>query len=318
MHELETELEGGGTSRGRRTSGEMWLIPAGRRYASRARGGIITYAELYIAPDTLAELVGERAKIEEIAPRLAHRDEFLYRSVQRLAGLIGQADDLSEMLGQTLSRASCLHLLREYRAGSGSQPAGRNGPIPTPRAAQSLQEYVQAHLAERITLDALSALAGLSTHNLLIAFGQAFGTTPAQYVIAQRLRHVRWLLANTAADITTIALATGFASHSHLAATLKKQTGLTPRDFRARWREYDPSQVCPSSRPSVPLPPIWRASDELWALIAPILAEHDPPKRRPQRIGRQRAGSQFTPGRAHSGTVPQMRERADRWAATQR
>ena len=25
-----------------------------------------------------------------------------------------------------------------------------------------------------------------------------------------------------------------------------------------------------------PLPPIWEASDELWAMIAPILAEHDP------------------------------------------
>jgi putative transposase len=33
-----------------------------------------------------------------------------------------------------------------------------------------------------------------------------------------------------------------------------------------------------------PLPPIWRASDELWALVEPILAAHDPPKRGPQRI----------------------------------
>jgi hypothetical protein len=38
-----------------------------------------------------------------------------------------------------------------------------------------------------------------------------------------------------------------------------------------------------------PLPPIWRASDELWALIAPILAEPDPPKRGPQRIDRRAA-----------------------------
>jgi putative transposase len=38
-----------------------------------------------------------------------------------------------------------------------------------------------------------------------------------------------------------------------------------------------------------PLPPIWRASDELWALIAPILAEYDPPKRGPQRIDQRAA-----------------------------
>lgn len=26
------------------------------------------------------------------------------------------------------------------------------------------------------------------------------------------------------------------------------------------------------------LPPIWEASDDLWAIIEPLLAEHDPPK----------------------------------------
>ena len=27
-----------------------------------------------------------------------------------------------------------------------------------------------------------------------------------------------------------------------------------------------------------PLPPIWEASDALWAIVEPILTEHDPPK----------------------------------------
>ena len=38
-----------------------------------------------------------------------------------------------------------------------------------------------------------------------------------------------------------------------------------------------------------PLPPIWEASDELWAMIEPILAEHDPPKRGPARIDQRGA-----------------------------
>src|ERR671915_111687 len=38
-----------------------------------------------------------------------------------------------------------------------------------------------------------------------------------------------------------------------------------------------------------PLPPIWEAPDELWAIIAPILAEHDPPKRGPKRIDQRAA-----------------------------
>src|SRR4028119_2391739 len=38
-----------------------------------------------------------------------------------------------------------------------------------------------------------------------------------------------------------------------------------------------------------PLPPIWETPDELWAMIEPILAEHDPPKRGPARIDQRRA-----------------------------
>ena len=42
-------------------------------------------------------------------------------------------------------------------------------------------------------------------------------------------------------------------------------------------------------RSRTPLPPIWEASDDLWASIAPILAEHDPPKPRGRKRIDQRA-----------------------------
>ena len=38
-----------------------------------------------------------------------------------------------------------------------------------------------------------------------------------------------------------------------------------------------------------PLPTIWEAPDELWAMIEPILEEHDPPKRGPKRIDQRAA-----------------------------
>jgi putative transposase len=38
-----------------------------------------------------------------------------------------------------------------------------------------------------------------------------------------------------------------------------------------------------------PLPTIWEASDDLWAIIEPILAEHDPPKPRGRTRIDQRA-----------------------------
>jgi len=38
-----------------------------------------------------------------------------------------------------------------------------------------------------------------------------------------------------------------------------------------------------------PLPTIWEASDDLWAIVEPILAEHDPPKPRGRKRIDQRA-----------------------------
>jgi len=38
-----------------------------------------------------------------------------------------------------------------------------------------------------------------------------------------------------------------------------------------------------------PLPPIWEASDDLWVIVAPVLAEHDPPKPRGRKRIDQRA-----------------------------
>jgi putative transposase len=38
-----------------------------------------------------------------------------------------------------------------------------------------------------------------------------------------------------------------------------------------------------------PMPTIWRVPDDLWARIAPILAEHDPPKRTGRRRINERA-----------------------------
>ena len=48
-----------------------------------------------------------------------------------------------------------------------------------------------------------------------------------------------------------------------------------------------------------PLPTIWRVSDDLWAKIEPIPAEHDPPK----RVGRKRIDQR----RALDGIIYRMR-----------
>ena len=94
--------------------------------------------------------------------------------------------------------------------------------------------FIHERLAEPLSLVELAGAARMSTHQLLAAFRRAFGTTPAQYIISQRLRFAQRLLLEGRSDITTIALQAGCASHSHLTATFRARAGCTPSEFRDR------------------------------------------------------------------------------------
>ena len=230
MRELDTEIDGVGATHMPPSPGDIWLIPAGKRYASQAWGQVITYAELRVSPMADVDVGADRrTTIDGLMPRLGHRDEFLHYSVARLGRLSQQDDDLSAMMAERLQLLLRQHLYDGYRlpAVPATSPTSLS-----PRIARQLGDHIESALDQRIALSDLATLAGMSVHQLLIAFRRTFGTTPAQYILAQRLRRARWYLLNRNDDITVIALACGFASHSHLSAAFKRDTGITPRQFR--------------------------------------------------------------------------------------
>lgn len=230
MRELESEIDGAGSTHAPPSPGDIWLVPARRRYASQACGQIITYAELRLSPAAEVD-VGREAcvPLEDLMPRLGHRDEFLHYSVARLGRLSRNGDDLSVMMAERLQWVLRQHLYDGYRLPVVTRPASASLTVP---AARRLCDHIESRLDQRITLAELAALVDMSVHQLLIAFRRNFGTTPAQYILAHRLRRARWHLLNGNADIADIAFDCGFASHSHLSAAFKRDTGITPRQFR--------------------------------------------------------------------------------------
>lgn len=114
----------------------------------------------------------------------------------------------------------------------GKYESAARGPILTDAKAEMLRKYIDTHTGSRILVRSLAQQADMSVQNFIIAFTQAFGTTPAQYVIGERLRRACWLLGNTDDSISSIAAETGFASQSHLTTTLKQHQGLTPIQYR--------------------------------------------------------------------------------------
>lgn len=231
MRRLDTRIDGAGRLRAAPAPGDLWLIPAGRRYRASALGGDIAYAELDIDPARLAEYGAAAGAGDALSARMKQRDPFVHAVAARLAPLSRADDDLAAMLRESLGQALCLHLLREY-AHAAPRPRAP-GPRLSATQRRRIEDYIHAHLDQRIRLDALARVSGLSPHRLLVAFRAGFGVTPIQYVLDERLRRVCLRLRGGRDDIARIALDTGFASHSHLSALFKKRYGVTPGQYRA-------------------------------------------------------------------------------------
>lgn len=230
--ELETEIDDCLLSPGSANSEEVWTVPAGSRYVSRALGEVVKYAVIRLPSDFMKRLYPSLPFVETMSSFQGFRDPFCYWATQEFLSTIESgADDDRDMHTEAILRSLSLHVYRNY----GCKPDQRKSSLhlysDTIRV-KALQEYVRSNLDRRIPVLELQAVAGATTEVFLDAFREAFGTTPAQYVIEQRIRRAQWLLAHTETPITEIAFDTGFSSHGHFSRSFKKRVGKSPRLYR--------------------------------------------------------------------------------------
>lgn len=105
--------------------------------------------------------------------------------------------------------------------------------LPT-RAFNQLLEFVDAHLCDDVSLDALANMVGLPPSRFVRAFKATVGQSPHVWVIMRRLDRAKALLAKTDHPIAQIALDCGFSSQSHMTTVFSKHLGITPKCYRDR------------------------------------------------------------------------------------
>jgi AraC-like DNA-binding protein len=87
-------------------------------------------------------------------------------------------------------------------------------------------------LAANVTLEELSAAAGVSRHRLTRLFRAAYGLPPHRFALAQRIAVARRLLERGLA-VAEVAQQTGFFDQSHLHRHFRRTLGLTPARYAA-------------------------------------------------------------------------------------
>jgi AraC-like DNA-binding protein len=93
-------------------------------------------------------------------------------------------------------------------------------------------EYVDSHLAAKISLADLAAVAGLSRMHFASQFRAATGLRPHEYLLRRRIRRAEELLRNSTMAIVEIALTVGFQTQAHFTTVFKRFVGCTPRQWR--------------------------------------------------------------------------------------
>jgi len=94
-------------------------------------------------------------------------------------------------------------------------------------------DYVKTHLNDpMLTIEEISEHVSLSTRYIRQLFKEVFGTTLSDYIMEQRILHVKELLETTDWTITVIGERSGFQTKSHFFTAFKKATGMTPNQYR--------------------------------------------------------------------------------------
>jgi len=93
-------------------------------------------------------------------------------------------------------------------------------------------DYIYDNLHDKITLDNLAEVSGLSPSYLSRMFHKEVGITVSQYIIRKRIETAENMLKFSEYSFVDIANYLCFSSESHFIHTFKKHTGYTPRVYR--------------------------------------------------------------------------------------
>lgn len=127
------------------------------------------------------------------------------------------------------------HVLRRYSSLGGRPVVGaRTGLSPT--AWRRVEDFIRAHLADRITVAQLAEVAQLSPSHFARSFRATTGQAPHQYLLSLRMETAKQRILGGNELLEDVARLTGFSSNSHLSSVMRRFWGVSPTMLRRRGR----------------------------------------------------------------------------------
>lgn len=140
---------------------------------------------------------------------------------------------LSESSGSTLRRqARLVALIARLLVGHADHALTLPRTSHEPDAVRRARDFLDQNLSDKVSLDALAAVAGIPRFRLLRAFQKEVGMSPHAWQMQARIRACHRMLRNGEA-LADIAGTAGFADQAHLTRVFKSVMGVTPGQYRS-------------------------------------------------------------------------------------
>lgn len=102
---------------------------------------------------------------------------------------------------------------------------------------RKITQYLNHHYMEQVTLKNISENMHISETHISHLFKRETGLSPIQYVVHRRIGEAQTLLMETNLPINKIEEQLGFGSSCHLITMFRKYVGLSPREYRKKFRK---------------------------------------------------------------------------------
>jgi transcriptional regulator GlxA family with amidase domain len=255
---IDTLLVSGGYGQVEASSNEPLLawLRAGRKRARRC-GSICTGAFVLAAAGLLdgkratthwamAEELGRRyPQVSVEVDRIFVRDGNVYTSAGVTAGIDLALGMIEEDHGRTLAlrvaRSLVVHL---KRAGGQSQFSNLLlAQFAASPAVRLVQEWALENLAGDLSVKALAKRAHMSERTFRRAFAEETGETPRDFVERIRIDAARGLFEEAQLSVQAVATRCGFETVDNLRRAFTRRLGVTPQQYRQRFRLADYEQA---------------------------------------------------------------------------
>ncbi|RFP09970.1 MULTISPECIES: GlxA family transcriptional regulator [unclassified Duganella] len=138
---------------------------------------------------------------------------------------------VSDVFGESVAHLCSRYLLIDQRA-SQARYMMRDHLEHEDQTVIAAERWIDAHLAQPMTVTALSSALALSPKTLARRIEAATGVSPIKFVQRRRLSHAAHLLETTTLSIEAVAAQVGYQDSTALRKLIKREFGVTPSTLR--------------------------------------------------------------------------------------